>query len=172
MHQSGSIGDYMIAAQELTNWLLIWTDTITFSSVNTTFVNLMLRLCRSCQGRVGLTTRYVCCFTSSTQSLFLWQGGPVQLQTSPRETNHLSLPLPEAGNGTMHRVRLLHLKIQNYFTYIGNRNSFHHPSICFEWSGWGLPRLQWLNERRQILLIVYLDHSQLLQHDTYHSWGP
>lgn len=35
----------------------------------------------------------------------LQQGSPVETQTFPRETNHLSLPLPEAGNGTMHRVR-------------------------------------------------------------------
>lgn len=45
---------------------------------------------------VGLTTVDTCC---------LQQGGPVETQTPPRETNHLSLPLPEAGNGTMHRVR-------------------------------------------------------------------
>ncbi|XP_073324736.1 rho GTPase-activating protein 15 isoform X3 [Pagrus major] len=32
------------------------------------------------------------------------KGNPVQPQTQPRETNHLSLPLPEAGNGTMHRL--------------------------------------------------------------------
>ncbi|XP_076596291.1 rho GTPase-activating protein 15 isoform X8 [Chaetodon auriga] len=32
------------------------------------------------------------------------QGSPAQPQTLPRETNHLSLPLPEAGNGTMHRM--------------------------------------------------------------------
>ncbi|XP_041802462.1 rho GTPase-activating protein 9 isoform X4 [Chelmon rostratus] len=32
------------------------------------------------------------------------QGSPVQPQTLPRETNHLSLPLPEAGNGTMHTL--------------------------------------------------------------------
>ncbi|XP_035518197.1 rho GTPase-activating protein 15 isoform X2 [Morone saxatilis] len=30
------------------------------------------------------------------------KGSPVQPQTLPRETNHLSLPLPEAGNGTTH----------------------------------------------------------------------
>lgn len=45
---------------------------------------------------VGLTTVDTCC---------LQQGSPVEKQTSPRETNHLSLPLPEAGNGTTHRVR-------------------------------------------------------------------
>ncbi|XP_070849333.1 rho GTPase-activating protein 15 isoform X5 [Chaetodon trifascialis] len=32
------------------------------------------------------------------------KGSPAQPQTLPRETNHLSLPLPEAGNGTMHRM--------------------------------------------------------------------
>ncbi|XP_070849316.1 rho GTPase-activating protein 15 isoform X4 [Chaetodon trifascialis] len=32
------------------------------------------------------------------------KGSPAQPQTLPRETNHLSLPLPEAGNGTMHRL--------------------------------------------------------------------
>ncbi|XP_041802478.1 rho GTPase-activating protein 9 isoform X6 [Chelmon rostratus] len=32
------------------------------------------------------------------------KGSPVQPQTLPRETNHLSLPLPEAGNGTMHTL--------------------------------------------------------------------
>ncbi|KAM9361623.1 rho GTPase-activating protein 15 [Symphorus nematophorus] len=32
------------------------------------------------------------------------KGSPVQPQTLPRETNHLSLPLPEAGNGMMHRL--------------------------------------------------------------------
>ncbi|XP_030275536.1 rho GTPase-activating protein 15 isoform X6 [Sparus aurata] len=32
------------------------------------------------------------------------KGHPVQPQTQPRETNHLSLPLPEAGNGTMQRL--------------------------------------------------------------------
>eukprot|EP00066_Takifugu_rubripes_P023173 XP_011612439.1 PREDICTED: rho GTPase-activating protein 9 isoform X2 [Takifugu rubripes] len=31
------------------------------------------------------------------------KAGPGQTQTSPRETNHLSLPLPEAGNGNMHK---------------------------------------------------------------------
>nr|CBN80833.1 Rho GTPase-activating protein 12 [Dicentrarchus labrax] len=31
------------------------------------------------------------------------KGSAIQPQTLPRETNHLSLPLPEAGNGTMHR---------------------------------------------------------------------
>nr|XP_033483047.1 rho GTPase-activating protein 9 isoform X3 [Epinephelus lanceolatus] len=29
---------------------------------------------------------------------------PVQPQTLPRETSHLSLPLPETGNGTMHKL--------------------------------------------------------------------
>uniref|UniRef100_A0A8C9ZWN0 Rho GTPase activating protein 9 n=1 Tax=Sander lucioperca TaxID=283035 RepID=A0A8C9ZWN0_SANLU len=32
------------------------------------------------------------------------KAGPLQPQTLPRETSHLSLPLPEAGNGTMHRL--------------------------------------------------------------------
>ncbi|XP_036955609.1 rho GTPase-activating protein 15 isoform X2 [Acanthopagrus latus] len=32
------------------------------------------------------------------------KGHPVQPQTQPRETNHLSLPFPEAGNGTMQRL--------------------------------------------------------------------
>nr|XP_046239195.1 rho GTPase-activating protein 15 isoform X2 [Scatophagus argus] len=32
------------------------------------------------------------------------KGSPVQPQTLPKETSHLSLPLPEAGNGTMHRL--------------------------------------------------------------------
>ncbi|KAM6946624.1 rho GTPase-activating protein 9 isoform 2-T4 [Lycodopsis pacificus] len=32
------------------------------------------------------------------------QAGPVHTQTLTRETSHLSLPLPEAGNGTMHRL--------------------------------------------------------------------
>ncbi|XP_051270257.1 rho GTPase-activating protein 15 isoform X4 [Dicentrarchus labrax] len=32
------------------------------------------------------------------------KGSAIQPQTLPRETNHLSLPLPEAGNGTMHRL--------------------------------------------------------------------
>ncbi|XP_056292812.1 rho GTPase-activating protein 15 isoform X4 [Pseudoliparis swirei] len=32
------------------------------------------------------------------------QTNPVQLQTLPIETSHLSLPLPEAGNGTMHTL--------------------------------------------------------------------
>ncbi|XP_027135019.1 rho GTPase-activating protein 15 isoform X2 [Larimichthys crocea] len=31
-------------------------------------------------------------------------GSPVQPQTLPRETNHLSLPFPEAGNGTTQRL--------------------------------------------------------------------
>ncbi|XP_056886017.1 rho GTPase-activating protein 9 isoform X3 [Takifugu flavidus] len=31
------------------------------------------------------------------------KAGPAQTQTSPRETNHLSLPLPEAGKGNMHK---------------------------------------------------------------------
>uniref|UniRef100_H3CNM8 Rho GTPase activating protein 9 n=1 Tax=Tetraodon nigroviridis TaxID=99883 RepID=H3CNM8_TETNG len=31
------------------------------------------------------------------------QGSPAETQTSPRGTSHLSLPLPEAGNGTTHR---------------------------------------------------------------------
>ncbi|CAF94789.1 unnamed protein product, partial [Tetraodon nigroviridis] len=35
------------------------------------------------------------------------QGSPAETQTSPRGTSHLSLPLPEAGNGTTHRVRSL-----------------------------------------------------------------
>ncbi|XP_039971853.1 rho GTPase-activating protein 15 isoform X2 [Xiphias gladius] len=32
------------------------------------------------------------------------KASPVQPQTLPREASHLSLPLPEAGNGTMHRM--------------------------------------------------------------------
>ncbi|XP_032368421.1 rho GTPase-activating protein 15 isoform X2 [Etheostoma spectabile] len=32
------------------------------------------------------------------------KAGQLQPQTLPRETSHLSLPLPEAGNGTMHRL--------------------------------------------------------------------
>ncbi|KAM4741090.1 rho GTPase-activating protein 9 isoform 4-T4 [Anableps anableps] len=32
------------------------------------------------------------------------QGSPVQAQTLPRDTSHLSLPLSKTGNGTMHRL--------------------------------------------------------------------
>lgn len=32
------------------------------------------------------------------------QGAPVQAQTLPRDTSHLSLPLSKTGNGTMHRL--------------------------------------------------------------------
>lgn len=48
---------------------------------------------------VGLTTVDTCC---------LQQGSPAETQTAPRGPNHLSLPLPEAGNGTVHRVRSFH----------------------------------------------------------------
>ncbi|XP_040058575.2 rho GTPase-activating protein 15 isoform X10 [Gasterosteus aculeatus] len=37
------------------------------------------------------------------------QGGPVQPQTLPRESSHLSLPLHEAGNGTMNKLPSDHL---------------------------------------------------------------
>ncbi|XP_037345806.2 rho GTPase-activating protein 15 isoform X9 [Pungitius pungitius] len=37
------------------------------------------------------------------------QGGPVQPQTLPRETSHLSLPLPETGNRTMNTLSSDHL---------------------------------------------------------------
>uniref|UniRef100_A0A3B4WVH4 Rho GTPase activating protein 9 n=1 Tax=Seriola lalandi dorsalis TaxID=1841481 RepID=A0A3B4WVH4_SERLL len=36
------------------------------------------------------------------------KASPAQPQTLPRDTSHLSLPLPGAGNGAMHRVRLLY----------------------------------------------------------------